>query len=154
MKVYFLRHGKADWLDWDKPDDERPLTKNGRGEMEQIAEFLSELGAAPSVILSSPLPRARQTAEIAAKALKLEVQEEPLLKKGFSAAKLRTMLRRAKGGDVMIVGHEPDFSAVIRELTGGAVALKKGGVARVDLEDATSTNGTLVWLIPPKVMRR
>jgi phosphohistidine phosphatase len=106
------------------------------------------------VILSSPLPRALQTAEIAGKALKAAVRDEPLLKKGFDAAKLATMLRRTKGGAVMIVGHEPDFSGVIRELTGAMVALKKGGLARVDLDLADARRGTLVWLVPPKLMRR
>ena len=153
MKVYFLRHGKADWVDWDKPDDERPLTKGGKQEMREIARFLAKLGVAPSDILSSPLPRAWQTAEIAAKALKVAVREEPLLKKGFNAAKLATVLRGTKGGDVMVVGHDPDFSATIRELTGGLVSLKKGGLARVDLEDKSATHGTLVWLIPPKIAR-
>ena len=154
MKLYFLRHGKADWLEWDKPDDERPLTKDGRREMRQIAKFLRELAVSPSIILTSPLPRALQTAEIAAEILRVDVREEPLLKKGFNATKLANMLRRTKGADVMIVGHEPDFSGVIRELTGGMVALKKGGLARVDLDPADASNGTLVWLIPPKIARR
>src|SRR3712207_5895218 len=114
MKLYFLRHGKADWLEWDKPDDERPLTKDGQREMRQIARFLREIGVAPSVILTSPLPRALQTAELAAETLKVSVREEPLLQKGFTATKLANILRRTKGADVMLVGHEPDFSGVIR----------------------------------------
>ena len=154
MKLYFLRHGKADWLEWNKPDDERPLTKEGRREMRQIAAFLRELGVAPSVILTSPLARALQTAEITAKTLRLSVREEPLLRSGFNRTKLGASLRRTKGADLMLVGHEPDFSGVIRELTGGTVALKKGGFARVDLDAADASNGTLVWLIPPKIARR
>ena len=49
----------------------------------------------------------------------------------------------------MLVGHEPDFSATIAELTGGAVTVKKAGVARVDLDEQTM-RGTLVWLLPPR----
>lgn len=154
MKLYFLRHGKADWIDWDKPDDERPLTKEGRREMGQIARFLREIGVAPSLILTSPLPRALQTAEIAAESLKVNVREEPLLQKGFTATKLAKVLRRTKGGDVMLVGHEPDFTGVIRELTGGMVSLKKGGFARVDLDADDNSRGTLVWLIAPRIARR
>ena len=154
MKLYFLRHGKADWLEWDQPDDERPLTKEGRREMRQIASFLREIGVAPSIVLTSPLPRALQTAEIAAEMLKVSVREEPLLKKGFTATKLANMLRRTKGADVMLVGHEPDLSGVIRELTGGTIALKKGGFARVDLDAEDPSSGTLVWLIQPKIARR
>jgi phosphohistidine phosphatase len=153
MRLYFLRHGNADWPDWDKPDDERPLNKEGGREMERIAKFLRELTIEPSVILSSPLPRAWQTAEFAADALGVELEEEPRLGKGFSAAKLRAMLKRAKGGDLMLVGHEPDFSTVIRALTGGVVKLGKGGLARVDLEPG-AMDGRLIWLIPPKIARR
>ena len=154
MKLYFLRHGKADWPDWDKPDDERPLTKEGRREMERIAKFLRELKVEPAVVLSSPLPRAKQTAEYAADALSIELREEPALRPGFSAAKLRTLLKRAEGGDLMIVGHEPDFTTVIRALTGGDVRLGKGGIARVDLPSGTPVDGRLIWLIPPKIARR
>ena len=153
MKLYFLRHGKADWPEWDRPDDERPLTKEGRREMARIARFLAELGVRPARLLSSPLPRALQTAEIAAKALGQEVQQERALAKGFTLAKLRTLLKKAQGEDLMIVGHDPDFTANIGALTGGEVKLGKGGIARVDLDDPAGT-GRLIWLIPPKVARR
>ena len=151
MKLYFLRHGKADWPTWDKPDDERPLTKAGRAEMCRIARFLCCQGVKPVRIVSSPLPRALQTAELAAKALKMDVEQDPLLKPGFNSKKLLAIIGRGKSGDLMLVGHEPDFSEIISSLTGGEIALKKGGVARVDLDNQTTTSGTLVWLIPPKI---
>lgn len=153
MKLYLLRHRKADWPDWDKPDDERPLTKEGKREMRRIAQFLEELNVAPSVILSSPLPRAWQTAEIAADALRLEVREQATLRPGFSPAKFRALMKHAKGADLMLVGHEPDLSGVIRALTGGIVKLGKGGLARIDVDQAGEA-GRLIWLIPPKVGRR
>ncbi len=152
MKLYFLRHGIADWPEWDRPDDERPLTKKGKKEMRRVAKFLRELEVRPAVILSSPLPRAWQTAEIAAEFLKVELREERELKKGFNAAKLRKMISRHAGEELMLVGHEPDFSAVIRVLTGGDVKLKKGGLARVDLGDREES-ARLIWLLPPKVAR-
>jgi phosphohistidine phosphatase SixA len=99
------------------------------------------------------LPRALQTAEIAAEALGLEVQQERALAKGFTLAKLRTLLKRAQGEDLMIVGHDPDFTTNIGALTGGEVKLGKGGIARVDLDDPAG-NGRLIWLIPPKIARR
>ena len=154
MKLYFLRHGKADWPEWDKPDDERPLTKEGRREMQRIAKFLARLKIEPAVVLSSPLPRAWQTAEYAADALGIELQEEPALGKGFSAAKLPALLKRARDGDLMLVGHEPDFTTVIRALTGGDIRLGKGGIARVDLAHGNAIDGRLIWLIPPKIARR
>ena len=153
MKLYLLRHGKADWPEWDKPDDERPLTKEGKREMRRIGQFLAELKLVPSVILSSPLPRAWQTAEIAAAALGLEVREQATLRPGFSPAKFRALIKHAKGADLMLVGHEPDFSGLIRALTGGTVKLGKGGLARIDLDDAGEA-GRLIWLIPPKVGRK
>ena len=122
--------------------------------MERIAKFLADLKIEPAVVLSSPLPRAWQTAEYAADALGVELHEEPALGKGFSAAKLRALLKRAEGGDLMLVGHEPDFTTVIRALTGGDVRLGKGGIARVDLAHGTAIDGRLIWLIPPKIARR
>jgi phosphohistidine phosphatase len=153
MKLYLLRHGKADWPGWDKADDERPLTKEGKREMRRIAQFFAELKLAPSVILSSPLPRAWQTAEIAAAALGLEVRDQATLRPGFSPAKFRALIKHAKGADLMLVGHEPDFSGLVRALTGGMVKLGKGGLARIDLDDAGEA-GRLIWLIPPKIARK
>ena len=72
MRLYFLRHGAADWPDWTQPDDERPLTEAGRRELDQVGEFLARLEAAPNLILTSPLPRAAQTAAIAAQHLGVE----------------------------------------------------------------------------------
>ena len=122
--------------------------------MQSIAELLRELEVQPGLILTSPLPRALQTAEIIAERLGVELEQAPALGKNFSAAKLRGLIKRAKGEDLMIVGHEPDFSAVLRAITGGEVSLKKGGIARVDLENAASLSGRLAWLLPPKIARR
>src|SRR5438874_1688523 len=70
MQLYFLRHGEADWPGWTKPDDERPLTDFGKKEVRQVAKFLSRLKVKLDSIVTSPLPRALQTAEIAAEQLK------------------------------------------------------------------------------------
>jgi len=148
MKLYFLRHGKADWPDWDRPDDERPLTKQGKKEMRRVAELLRELEVEPALILSSPLPRALQTAEIVAERLSIELKQDPALAPGFSRANLQKILSRTRKRDLMIVGHEPDFSMTITALTGGRIKLAKGGLARVDLDNPAG-DGRLVWLIPP-----
>lgn len=147
--LYLLRHGEADWPDWDQPDDERPLTRKGKKEMRRVAKLLCQLKVAPSLILSSPLPRALQTAKIAAKHLDAEVKEETALRPGFNASKLRALLKRNPDAELILVGHEPDFSAVIHALTGANVKLAKAGVARIELDDATT--GRLIWLLPPKV---
>src|SRR5438128_7118262 len=77
MKLYFLRHGEADWPDWKKSDDERPLTKRGKKELHEVGAFLVRLKVRPDLILTSPLPRAAQTAEIAAEPSSEECSEAP-----------------------------------------------------------------------------
>jgi phosphohistidine phosphatase len=149
MKLCFLRHGEADWPNWNKPDDERPLTERGRKEMKQVAKFLERLKFTPDAILTSPLPRASQTAEIVAKRLGIELQTEPALAHGFNLDRLRRLITKTKSECVMVVGHEPEFSAVIGELTGGDVKLSKAGVALLEVNRGC-TSGTLLWLFPPK----
>jgi phosphohistidine phosphatase len=151
MKLYFFRHGEADWPNWNKSDDERPLTKEGAKEVRQVAKLLSQLKMAP-LILTSPLPRASQTAKIAAEVLDVELREENKLKPGFDAAKLAKMLQEFPGRDLMVVGHEPDFSHTIRQLTGGTIKLSKAGVALVSL-DESSMSAQMRWLLPPKIAR-
>ena len=149
MKLCFLRHGEADWPNWNKPDDERPLTERGRREMKRVAKFLEGLKFGPDAILTSPLPRASQTAEIVAQRLGIELQTESALAHGFNLERLRRLLAKTEAECVMIVGHEPEFSAVIGELTGGDIKLSKAGVALLDL-NRSCTSGMLLWLFPPK----
>lgn len=153
MRIYFLRHGKANWPNWDRPDDERPLDKKGQKQMKRVAKALGRYNVTPDVILTSPLPRAAQTAEIAAAALGLNVTEEPALAPGFDAEKLRMILQKYPNEDVMVVGHEPDFSNAIEALTGGVVVMAKAGIAAVDVYDVNALDGELVWLVPPKFLK-
>ncbi len=152
MKLYLLRHGKADWPNWDKPDDERPLTKKGKKEIRCVARLLCRLKVDSAVVLSSPLPRALETAEIVAKRLGAPLQQERGLGKGLNAAKLRDILKHNKVDELMLVGHEPDFSGVIRAVTGGEVKLAKGGIARIDIDEGQDA-GRLIWLLSPKLAK-
>ncbi len=151
MKLYFLRHGEADWPDWKGADDDRPLTEAGRAEVEAVAQLLVRLNAKPDLILTSPLPRAAQTAMIAAKNLKVKSREEKLLEPGFGAAELARLQKKHAGKDLMLVGHEDDFSRAIGRLTGGRVKLAKAGIALVELP--APNRGRLRWLVPPKIAR-
>jgi phosphohistidine phosphatase len=153
MELYFLRHGEADWPDWKKSDDERPLTKRGKKQMRDVAKFLDRLKVRPNLIVTSPLPRAAQTAEIAADYLKAKLRKDELLAPGFGPSKLRTVLKRHRAKGLMLVGHEPDFTQVISELTGASLKLSKGGVALLDV-DPESEEGKLLWLFPPKFARK
>ena len=153
MQLYFLRHGEADWPGWTKPDDERPLTDFGKKETRQVAKFLSRLKVKPDLIVTSPLPRALQTAEAAAEHLKAKLCQDEALEPGFGISELSTVLKRHRSKVLMLVGHEPDFSSVISALTGGFLKMSKAGVALIDIDPETE-KGRLLWLFPPKFARR
>jgi phosphohistidine phosphatase len=156
MKVYFLRHGKADRSQWDGDDDARPLTAEGEEAMRREAKTLRALGVAPDVIVTSPLVRARRTAEIVGDELGLagRLVEDDRLAPGFDLRRLEQVLAaHGSAGAVMVVGHEPDFSETIAELIGGGdVVMKKGGLARVDVTAPASGGGRLVWLLTPPLL--
>ena len=153
MDLYFLRHGEADWPDWEKSDDERPLTKRGKKEMHEVAAFLKRVKAQSDLIVTSPLPRASQTARIAAEHLKVKCREDKLLAPGFGRQQLERLLKKYPAESLMIVGHEPDFSNTISQLAGGSLKLSKAGVALVEL-NRSWRNGRLLWLFPPKFSRK
>jgi phosphohistidine phosphatase len=156
MKLYFLRHGRADRSAWMGMDFERPLTEEGKERMAQEADTIHHLDLGLDAILTSPLLRAFQTAEIVAErlnALDLLVVDERL-EPGFGPGDLAEILEEYPQADeIMLVGHEPDFSETIGYLIGGGtIVCKKGSLARVDLIDAGPMAGELVWLIPPKAL--
>ena len=153
MQLYFLRHGEADWPGWTKPDDERPLTDFGKKEVRQVAKFLNRLNVKPDLVVTSPLPRALQTAEIAAEQLKTKLRQDEALEPGFGISELSTVLKRHRSKVLMLVGHEPDFSSVISALTGGFIKMSKAGVALIDIDPETE-KGRLLWLFPPKFARK
>lgn len=153
MQLYFLRHGEADWPDWKKSDDERPLTDFGKKEVRDVAKFLARLKVRPDLIVTSPLPRAAQTAEIAADYLKPKLRKDELLEPGFGMSELGTILKRHRSKALMLVGHEPDFTNVISGLTGASLKLSKGGVALLEV-GPESQEGRLLWLFPPKFARK
>jgi phosphohistidine phosphatase len=124
--------------------------------MQRVARRLVRLGLTVDYILSSPLVRAMQTAELVAEALELTscLVQDHRLRPGFDCSQLHTLLMGyATCNKLMLVGHEPDFSTVIGQLIGaGRVVCKKGGLARVDLASPTALHGELVWLLPPRVL--
>jgi phosphohistidine phosphatase len=148
MKLYLLRHGKADWPNWDQPDEERPLTEAGKNEVAEVARLLARLKIKPT-ILTSPLPRASQTAEIAGKHLHTKVRTEPLLRPGFDAGRLAQLLKKFSGKNLMVVGHEPDLTRTIFQLTGGKTKMSKAAIALIEFEPG-QLKGVLRWLVPPK----
>ena len=157
MRLYFLRHGLADREEWSGPDFERPLTKRGKVFMERSADTLADLDLDLDLILTSPLARALQTAEIVANRLDMvdQLVQVEQLAPGFGLDELAHLLHTHSDAEaIMLVGHEPDFGEVIGALIGGGqVICKKGMLARVDVPSADWLEGELVWLIPPKLLR-
>jgi phosphohistidine phosphatase len=123
--IWFLRHGDA--ADG-SPDFDRPLTDKGERQSRDAGAALAALGVELDICLTSPRVRARETARLACEPLGLEpVVEERLQGGRFDPAELAAGL-----ANVLLVGHEPDFSDAIGELTGGRVDMKKGGIAGVE----------------------
>lgn len=147
MLLYFLRHADAIY------EGERPLSDKGRQQMKRVCRFLKEAGVQVDRLFTSPLLRAVETAEPAGEALGLEVEVTDLLDSGASLAELVELLEGCGPEDaVMLVGHEPDFSEMIAELTGGQLEVKKAAVALVACEEIAPDAGMLQWLVPPKLM--
>ena len=154
LRLYFLRHGKA-WsrAEWREDDDLRPLTDAGETLVRAEGRAMKAMGLAPEVIVTSPLARARRTAEVVAEELGLSERlvEDRRLAHGFDARRLAEIVaREAAAASLMVVGHEPDLSATVAELTGGGrVDFKKGGLARVDVRGPQLDDGILAWLLTP-----
>jgi phosphohistidine phosphatase len=123
--IWFLRHGDAEGT---TPDFDRKLTKKGRRQAEHAGAALKALGVSIELCLTSPKVRALETAEIACKALSVE----PTIDKRLSGGPFDPLDLAAGLDGVLLVGHEPDFSNAIGELTGGRVDIKKGGLAGIE----------------------
>jgi phosphohistidine phosphatase len=153
MQLYFFRHAEAEDGSATLPDNARQLTKRGIQRTRNAATVLKSLGLKPAHLYSSPLVRARQTADILAETLGVEVVERSEVGPGFNEQAVETLVRDAGGdSEIMFVGHEPDFSATVSALIGGGwVEIKKGGLARIDIDNVQPLRGMLVWLIAPKI---
>ena len=125
--IWLLRHGDAEHGEG-KPDAERELTEKGERQSRAAGRALKALGVGLDVCITSPKVRARRTAELACEALGTPVEEDDRLAGGnFDPLELAT-----GRGDVMLVGHEPDFSSAVALVTGSRVKMKKGGIAALD----------------------
>ena len=152
MRLYFLRHGHAEDT-IGITDAERALTEYGIQRMQTAAHAMQTLiGNETLKIYSSPRVRAHQTADIVAQALNNTVEIREELNFGFNIPSLKMLLNSHNPEThSLLVGHEPTLSTVIGQITGGDVFMKKGSLARVDLYRFDPLQGTLVWLIAPRV---
>ncbi len=123
--IWLLRHGEAEDT---APDELRRLTSKGKKQARSAGAALAAMGVKLDSCLTSPRVRAADTARLACEALGVEVTSEPALSGGeFDAEQLA-----AGRGEVLLAGHDPDFSRAVHALTGARVQLKKGGLAAVD----------------------
>ena len=146
-QLWLLRHGEAVPHD-SKPDQERELTARGERQALAAGAALARLGLELAACYTSPKVRAVQTAELACRSLGTEPVVEASLDSGFDRDEAIALLRE-HGDDarVLVIGHEPDFSQVVHDLTGGRVDFKKGGVAVVR---QAGGSGELLALLRPR----
>jgi phosphohistidine phosphatase len=157
--VHLLRHGIA--VDSSEPgcppDPERPLTERGARRTRAAALGLRWLGISPDVALTSPLLRAVQTADIAAKILRIPrrgVRRTETLLPGADPAETLLAIRRIRATSVLCVGHAPNLDGLLAGACGldrTFTELKKAGVAALDL---SARSARLVFLLEPRALRR
>jgi phosphohistidine phosphatase len=159
IDLFILRHGEAgNRMTVVEDDSERPLTPEGRIEMQKIAKSLKAVGLQSNRIFTSPLRRARETAEIVAKSLKIPIFEEwdELKPDGNKTGLYRKLARLERNSRVMLVGHEPYLSSMIGEIIGATtsrIVLKKGGLGEVRINSfSPHISGELRWLLTPKMI--
>jgi phosphohistidine phosphatase len=159
--IYLVRHAIAEERGDKWPDDtKRPLTSKGMARMREIAAGLRELGVKIDLVLTSPLVRAKQTAELLVHGLKPAPSLTVIsaLSPGVSPARLAEAIEslRKSRKEIAMVGHEPDLGQFAAWLIGAKAPLifKKGGVCRIDLPAAAAAGaGHLVWFATPKMLR-
>jgi phosphohistidine phosphatase len=127
--VYLCRHAAAAPGD---PDELRPLTVDGAGQARQLGERLAAEARPPALVVSSPLLRARQTAELIAGATGAELRTDERLAPGATLEGLRALVAGLRG-PVATVGHQPDCSEIIRGLTGHDPGFAPGAVHAIEI---------------------
>jgi phosphohistidine phosphatase len=147
QQLWLLRHGEAVPHD-SKPDARRELTARGERQAVAAGAALARLGQEFDAVYTSPKVRAADTATLAAQALDVEPETEDVLADGFDRGDALELLAR-HGGDarVLVVGHDPSFTQVVRDLTGARVDFKKGAVVVVRVQGA---QGELIVMLRPR----
>jgi phosphohistidine phosphatase len=161
--VFLLRHGKSDWEAGVEIDHDRPLAKRGRKAAVRMGRYLAALGEVPDRVISSSAVRAEETVRLAAEAGRWSSAIETT--RSLYEASPEAVLKVVRGiqdasRSVLLVGHEPAWSALLAALVGGAqVSFPTAALARVDLPADTWSGidfgtGTLVWLVTPKLLQQ
>jgi len=157
MHIYLFRHGIAMDRQAGMADAERPLTDEGAEKTRRAAEGLASVAEPPEIILSSPLTRAVQTADIVCEVMDVAVEHVAVLGEPNVRAIVDVLEERAEDR-IMLVGHEPTLSELVELLCYGQVfgrtVLKKAGCAAINTEGLPRpTSGQMQWLAAPRMLR-
>jgi phosphohistidine phosphatase len=159
-EIYVIRHGVAEERGEAWPDDtKRPLTADGVSRLRKVARGLINLGVAFDVVLTSPLVRAKQTADAIAGAFDARppiVTIDSLSPGSSYASLLLDLEKQSRRSRIALVGHEPGIGEFAARLAGSRhpFELKKGAVCRVDIETLPPAgSGALRWFLTPKILR-
>lgn len=159
-ELYFIRHGVAEDRGDAWPDDnKRPLTEDGMSRLRKAVRGLARIGVTVDVVLTSPLVRARQTADIVAAGLNPRpsiVNIDSLAPAGSYAAVVKDLEKHARKNRIALVGHEPMIGELAARLIGSRhpIEFRKGAVCRIDVDNLPPAGpGDLQWMLPPKMMR-
>jgi phosphohistidine phosphatase len=160
FELYLIRHGVAEERGDTWPDDsKRPLTDDGTSRLRKIARGLVRMDVGFDVILTSPLVRARQTADILAASFGSRpaiVAVDSLAPGGSYQALLMDLEKQSRRSRIALVGHEPGIGELAAKLVGSrhAFPLKKGAVCRIDVDALPPAGpGALRWLATPRMLR-
>jgi phosphohistidine phosphatase len=160
FELYLVRHGIAEERGDAWPDDsKRPLTEDGMSRFRKSARGLSRLGVSLDVILTSPLVRARQTADILGAVFEQRphiVAVESLIPGGSHQALLTDLEKHSRRTRIALVGHEPGIGELAARLAGSRhpFEFKKGAICRIDVDSLPPGGpGKLRWFITPRILR-
>jgi phosphohistidine phosphatase len=158
MTIYLLRHGIAEPAGPGGDDAGRALTEDGRKKLRAVLKLARSAGVRPERILTSPLLRAVQTAELAGEVLGCGTRPAPsgALAPGGEAAEVWREIRSHRdAGSLLAAGHEPQFSQLAAYLLGAPEALvdfKKGALVAIEVDpSAARPHGVLRWMLTPKL---
>jgi phosphohistidine phosphatase len=149
VAIILVRHAEAEDRALGTPDPERRLVPAGRRAARATGRALAALKVAPQRVVTSPYPRAYETAELVANELGgVQLVEDAALL-GIEVGDLPALIER-HGDDLLLVGHDPDFSVLLSALTGARVSFPKAGAALID--PVSGTHGELRWLMRPRAL--
>jgi phosphohistidine phosphatase len=161
LELYLIRHGVAAERGEEYPDDsKRPLTSDGIARLKKEARALDELGVEFDQILSSPLVRAKQTADVFAETMKGKPPVssiDSLTPAGSPAAVIQDLGKHMRKARIALVGHEPNMGELAAFLIGAKVPLpfKKGAICRIDFAVfPPKGKGALCWFVTPRMLRK